>query len=79
MVMEMRQFDLTRRFVCIFKTSINSIRGFIIFLLLMVMTFATTTNILYKNDFRHTQLLNVTKPWKFDEEFYESNNATKSL
>ena len=46
MVMEMRQFDLTRRFVCIFMISINSIRGFIIFLLLMVFTFASTTNIL---------------------------------
>ena len=71
--MEMRQFKLARRFVCIFMISISSIRGFLIFLGIMIFAFATSTNILEQNEFVHERLLNeaAPKPWIFNEAFYK--------
>ena len=40
-------------------SSVQSIMGFLIFLALMIATFATTTNLFMKNDERHKAFKNV--------------------
>lgn len=61
--------------------SISSIRGFLIFLGIMILAFATSTNILEQNEFVHERLKNenAPKPWIFDQNFYKKYNTTITL
>jgi hypothetical protein len=44
-------------------SSVQSITGFLIFLALMLATFATTTNLFIKNHERHNAFEKVPHPW----------------
>ena len=60
-------------------SSIKSIRGFLIFLALMILTFASTSNLFLKNKFRHDAFQNAPRPWLFEHEFFENYHAKKDL
>ena len=60
-------------------SSVQSITGFLIFLALMLATFATTTNLFIKNHERHNAFEKVPHPWQFDQDFFQEHHATRTL
>jgi hypothetical protein len=45
----------------------------------MILTFATTSNLLDKNKARHEAFENITEPWNFDQDFFKEHNAMRPL
>ena len=73
LIQELAQFEIIRKFLIIFRACLKSLIGFIIFFVLILLTFATTDAIIKKSLFRYDLVKNITGD--YSEEFYREHDA----